>query len=233
MTPDSPDLAVLLPALTGAHGDDADAIQVAGVSSSREALRARAHAVGARLAGHQSVVVEAASTFDTVVGVLAALAAGVPVVPVPADAGPAEREHIIRDSGATAVLGAPSFAPGTLGVVPLDAPAGPVLPEPPTDATALIIYTSGTTGPPKGAVISRRAIAAGLDGLADAWAWTPDDHLVHGLPLFHVHGLVLGVLGALRVGSRLTHTGRPTPAAYAAGGWLDVLRRADGVVTGG
>ena len=40
--------------------------------------------------------------------------------------------------------------------------------------------------------------------------------LVHGLPLFHVHGLVLGVLGALRVGSRLIHTGRPTPAAYAA-----------------
>ena len=35
-------------------------------------------------------------------------------------------------------------------------------------------------------------------------------------PLFHVHGLVLGVLGALRVGSRLIHTGRPTPAAYAA-----------------
>ena len=44
----------------------------------------------------------------------------------------------------------------------------------------------------------------------------PERLLVHGLPLFHVHGLVLGVLGALRVGSRLIHTGRPTPAAYAA-----------------
>ena len=41
--------------------------------------------------------------------------------------------------------------------------------------------------------------------------------LVQGQPLFHVHGLVLGVLGALRAGSRLIHTGRPTPAAYAAG----------------
>jgi fatty acid CoA ligase FadD36 len=39
---------------------------------------------------------------------------------------------------------------------------------------------------------------------------------VHGLPLFHVHGLVLGVLGALRVGCRLHHTGRPDPEAYAA-----------------
>jgi len=50
------------------------------------------------------------------------------------------------------------------------------------------------------------------------WGWTPDDLLVHGLPLFHVHGLILGVLGALRVGSRLHHTGRPTPEAYAAAG---------------
>ena len=59
---------------------------------------------------------------------------------------------------------------------------------------------------------------------------------MHGLPLFHVHGLVLGVLGALRVGSRLVHTGRPTPAAYAAAADRRrhaVLRGADRVVTGG
>jgi fatty acid CoA ligase FadD36 len=31
-----------------------------------------------------------------------------------------------------------------------------------------------------------------------------------------VHGLVLGMLGALRTGSRLVHTGRPTPESYAA-----------------
>ncbi len=81
-----------------------------------------------------------------------------------------------------------------------------------------MLYTSGTTGAPKGALIPRRAVAAGLDGLADAWQWSADDVLVHGLPLFHVHGLVLGVLGALRTGSRLVHTGRPTPAGYAAAG---------------
>ena len=90
-------------------------------------------------------------------------------------------------------------------------------PEPPPDATALIIYTSGTTGPPKGVVVSRRAIAADIDALAEAWQWTPDDTLVHGLPLFHVHGLVLGLLGSLRIGNRFVHTGKPTPAAYAGG----------------
>ena len=80
----------------------------------------------------------------------------------------------------------------------------------------MILYTSGTTGAPKGVPVTSRAIAADLDALAEAWEWTADDTLVHGLPLFHVHGLVLGVLGALRIGSRLVHTGRPTPARYAA-----------------
>jgi fatty acid CoA ligase FadD36 len=92
---------------------------------------------------------------------------------------------------------------------------GDIPPEVDPGKPALVLYTSGTTGPPKGVVISRAAIAADLDALAEAWQWTPDDHLVHGLPLYHVHGLVLGVLGPLRLGSPLTHTGRPTPDAYA------------------
>ncbi len=213
----------LLPALSGRHGDHRDAVRIGGEDVSWEELRRRAHAAGARLGGHRSVVVEAQPTLDTVVSILAALAAGVPVATIPGDAGPVEREHIVRDSAATAVLGAPSWDAGDLDVVGvdvvgLDSADGADLPEPPPDAPALIVYTSGTTGLPKGAVLSRRALAADLDGLAEAWAWTPDDHLVHGLPLFHVHGLVLGVLGPLRVGSKLTHTGRPTPDAYAAAG---------------
>ncbi|NBQ44073.1 MAG: hypothetical protein EBU23_16805, partial [Mycobacteriaceae bacterium] len=72
-----------------------------------------------------------------------------------------------------------------------------------------------------GRVAILAAIAADIDALAAAWQWTAEDVLVHGLPLFHVHGLVLGLIGSLRVGSRFVHTGKPTPASYgdaAAGG---------------
>ncbi|MEO6125234.1 MAG: acyl-CoA synthetase [Ilumatobacteraceae bacterium] len=208
----------LLPALDGTFGDRADAITIDTVTLSFAELAARADIVGSRIAGGGVVAVCATPSMDTVVAVAAGLRSGVAVVPVPPDAGPIERRHILHDSGAVAVLGHPDWPDVELPQVDLDDLTSKAVPLPPPDLdrTALIMYTSGTTGLPKGAVLSGRAIAADLDGLADAWAWTADDHLVHGLPLFHVHGLILGVLGALRTGSRLTHTGRPTPAAYAA-----------------
>ena len=214
----------LLPALDGAFGDHADALRVADETTSWAALATRADAVAARIAGAPVVALSGTATLDTVVGIVAALRSGTPVVPVPSDAGPMERGHILRDSGATAVLGEPDWPEVTLPRVSLA--AGPSVASSAVssartiddEAPALIMYTSGTTGLPKGAVLPRRAIAADLDGLAAVWGWTPDDLLVHGLPLFHVHGLILGVLGALRVGSRLRHTGRPTPEAYAAAG---------------
>lgn len=202
----------LLPALTDpasapATADRGDAVTVAGRACSREDLLGAAGAVAARIAGAPAVAVDATATLETVAAVVGGLLAGVPVVPVPPDAGPAERDHILRDSGA-APLPPVDFAER----------ADRTGPEPAPGTTALVLYTSGTTGPPKGVVIPRRAVAADLDALADAWDWTADDVLVHGLPLFHVHGLVLGVLGALRTGSRLVHTGRPTPEAYASAG---------------
>lgn len=203
----------MLTALTGVYGDRADALRVAGRDASYEELLGAARAVAADVAGAPAFAVTATASLETVAAVVGGLLAGVPFVPLPPDAGPAEREHILRDSGA--VLVDVDFARrggegGGGGAVA----AGPARP-------ALILYTSGTTGPPKGVVLTAEAVAADLDALAEAWQWSAEDTLVHGLPLFHVHGLVLGVLGALRTGSRLVHTGRPTPEAYAeAGGSL-------------
>ncbi len=204
--------------------DRPGAVAVGEESLSWAELDGRARQLAARIAGLEVVALRATASMDTIVAVCAALRAGVPLVPVPHDAGDVERLHQLRDSGAQAVLpggpvdaidpdgwaGLPVIGPDSgSGAAPREG-AAPIAP-----GTALVMYTSGTTGMPKGVMIPRTAIAAGLDGLIDAWGWTPDDLLVHGLPLFHVHGLVLGVLGALRSGSSLHHTVRPTPESYA------------------
>lgn len=213
----------MLTALTGVFGDRADAVSVAGRTASYEELLGAAGAVAADLAALGPVrafAVTATASLETVAAVVGGLLAGVPCVPLPPDAGPAERDHILRDSGARPIeVDFARRAPAASA-----ASAAPTVPAAASEDPALILYTSGTTGAPKGVVLGTAAITADLDALADAWEWSAQDTLVHGLPLFHVHGLVLGVLGALRTGSRLVHTGRPTPEAYAeaaeAGGSL-------------
>ncbi|WP_327003972.1 AMP-binding protein [Dactylosporangium sp. NBC_01737] len=203
----------LIAGITGpGSADRPDAVTVAGRSLSAEALLGAALAVADDVRGATAVAVDATPTLETVVAVLGGLLGGAAVVPVPADAGPAEREHILRDSGAQLVLG-----PGT---APIDVTrrSSSTHPAPAPGDAALIMYTSGTTGAPKGVVHTHASVEAGVDAVADAWDWTPEDRLVHGLPLFHVHGLVLGVLGAVRAGSPLVHTGKPQPERYAAAG---------------
>jgi fatty acid CoA ligase FadD36 len=213
-------LASLNPSAVAAGRDVADAVRIDGATLSRSDLVGAATSVAERVAGAGRVAVLATPTASTVLAITGCLIAGVPVVPVPADVGAAERRHVLTDSGARAWLG--ELPPETEGLphvpVRLHARSWHRYAEPSPDATAMVVYTSGTTGPPKGVSISRRAIAADIDALAKAWQWTPEDTLVHGLPLFHVHGLILGLLGSLRIGNRLVHTGKPTPAAYAAAG---------------
>ncbi|MFO7634613.1 MAG: AMP-binding protein [Caldilinea sp.] len=67
--------------------------------------------------------------------------------------------------------------------------------------TCLMIYTSGTTGQPKGAELTHRNLTANLDSLHEAWGWRNDDVLLHVLPIFHVHGLVVALHGALNAGA--------------------------------
>ncbi len=54
---------------------------------------------------------------------------------------------------------------------------------------AAMLYTSGTTGRPKGAPLSHANLASNARVLAEAWAFSAEDLLLHALPVFHAHGL--------------------------------------------
>lgn len=69
------------------------------------------------------------------------------------------------------------------------------------DETAVIVYTSGTTGRPKGAEITHGNLVSNLEALHTAWGWRAEDVLLHALPIFHVHGLLVALHGALNAGA--------------------------------
>lgn len=120
-------------------------------------LREAAAALAGRLQGAERVAVWADSSLETCVAVVAALSAGVPLVPINPKLGASELEHVLSDSRPDAVIGGPG---ATLTADPAE--RGGTLPDDDFDAErpALIIYTSGTTGRPKGAVLPRRAVAS-------------------------------------------------------------------------
>ncbi|MFJ9003978.1 acyl-CoA synthetase [Streptomyces canus] len=204
----------LFPALRGATADR-PALRFGDRSLTYGQLAAATGALAGRLARYDRVAVWATAELETAVAVVAALEAGVAAVPLNPKSGEKELGHILNDSRPGLLLAAPGTelpaAVGDLARVDIDVHGtGGTAPDSAAQDgdPALVVYTSGTTGPPKGAVLPRRAVATTLDALADAWQWTSDDILVHGLPLFHVHGLVLGILGPLRRGGSVRHLGR-------------------------
>ncbi|WP_329278480.1 acyl-CoA synthetase [Streptomyces sp. NBC_00691] len=204
-------MSALFPALTAPSGRPA--LRCGPVTLTYEELARAAGALAARIGGAGRVAVWATPSAHTAVAVVGALLAGVPAVPLNPRTGERELAHILDDSKPTAVLtGADDVLPAGLAGLPrivvdptASGPRGTETAD--AESAALIVYTSGTTGPPKGVLLSRRAIAASLDALAGAWSWTAEDVLVHALPLFHVHGLVLGILGPLRRGGEVRHLG--------------------------
>jgi len=71
------------------------------------------------------------------------------------------------------------------------------------DDLAAILYTSGTTGRPKGAMLSHGNLFSNAEALARTWRFTPDDVLLHALPIYHTHGLFVATNVSLVVGASM------------------------------
>lgn len=143
---------------------------------------------------------------------LGVLRAGLVAVPVNPGYTGRELAHVLRDSGAAAVVAGPSvlaevesvreelpalahaLQPGALLNGPTSDEAVPASARGGEDL-ALLIYTSGTSGRPKGAMLSHRAALANFEQCAkiEPRVLNPDDVVLLVLPLFHIYGLNPGL----------------------------------------
>ena len=71
---------------------------------------------------------------------------------------------------------------------------------------ALLLHTSGTTARPKLVPLTQANLSASARHIAAALALTPADTCLQIMPLFHIHGLVAGVLSSLSAGAKVCVT---------------------------
>ena len=173
----------------------------------------RSRIAASRLAGAgvepgDRVVMSCAPSADLVLAHVGALRLGAIVVPVNTAFGPNELGNVWSEARPKlAMLDDPARLPGVPSVPAslegLDAKADCALDACVADDPAMLMFTSGTTGRPKGAILSHGNALASAQGVHVAWRWTPEDRLVLTLPLFHMHGLGVGVHGTLLTGASM------------------------------
>ena len=143
--------------------------------------------------------------------------------------GDAEPAIFICDPASEAVLAPLARARGVAQVVTMDANGHGTLraaadacrttfedvPRGPDDLAALL-YTSGTTGRSKGAMLTHDNLASNARALVESWRFTPDDVLIHALPIFHTHGLFVAINVTLAAGSSMIFLPKFDPARILA-----------------
>ena len=185
-------------------------------SITRDELRERAGEVAGGLHDlgldpGDRVALYAANSLDWVVAYLGVQRAGGCVVLMNPDYHRAEAEHILHDSEPAFVIAdgprakiVEEIGPRIVPLETLPLGASPGMPALTPESAAAILYTSGTTGRPKGALLDHGNFLAQGRGAIEVWRWTSRDVLVHALPLFHLHGLGMGLHGTLLSGGSAT-----------------------------
>ena len=105
----------------------------------------------------------------------------------------------------------------SLGFV-ADTSARPADGQPDSDDVALILHTSGTTSRPKMVPLRQRNLARSARNIAGSLALGESDHSLNVMPLFHIHGLMAGLLAPLSAGGSVSCT--PGFDAFRFHGWL-------------
>jgi malonyl-CoA/methylmalonyl-CoA synthetase len=179
-------------------------------------LELRSRLAASRLSGAglnfgDRVIFSAKSSIDLVVAYVGAQRLGLVVVPVDPAFSQREVEYVVADANPrAAIIDDLTHTQWLRGVEIICGPeielaheTDPTLDRATRDDIALIAYTSGTTGTPKGAMLSSGNLLASAQALRIAWRWSRDDRLILALPLFHMHGLGVGLNGTLTAGASL------------------------------
>lgn len=87
------------------------------------------------------------------------------------------------------------------------------------DDVSMVLHTSGTTSRPKIVPLSQRNLCASAAHIRRTLAFVPGDIGLNIMPLFHIHGLIAGVLAPLSAGSQVFCT--PGFNALKFFGWMD------------
>ena len=74
------------------------------------------------------------------------------------------------------------------------------------DDIALVLHTSGTTSRPKIVPLSQRNVCASAGHIRSSLAFTAADRGLNIMPLFHIHGLIAGILAPLSAGGTVSCT---------------------------
>ncbi len=93
---------------------------------------------------------------------------------------------------------------------------------PGADDIAMLLHTSGTTARPKLVPITQRNLALSTRGVVDSLQLSPSDTCLSLMPLFHVHGIVAGLLASLAAGAAVCVAPGFKAAAFFS--WLDSSR---------
>jgi oxalate---CoA ligase len=87
------------------------------------------------------------------------------------------------------------------------------------DDVSMVLHTSGTTSRPKIVPLSQRNLAASATHIRNTLQFVPKDCGLNIMPLFHIHGLIAGVLAPLSAGSQVFCT--PGFNALKFFGWME------------